>query len=102
MYPNPQDALPLPVRPSLERYKKLAKDLVKSCKSDDPAAIRTWAIRWIQALAALQPEPGALWDEKEITSRADQVEQFARKKMSGDRSSLKCALAGAQLVIARA
>ena len=29
MYPNPQDVLPLPPRPSVEQYKKLAKDLVK-------------------------------------------------------------------------
>jgi hypothetical protein len=28
MFPNAQDALPLPRRPNLERYKKLAKDLV--------------------------------------------------------------------------
>ena len=27
MYPNPQDALPLPQRPDLEQYKKLAKEL---------------------------------------------------------------------------
>ena len=32
MLPNPQDALPLPPRPSLERYKKLAKQLVKSAQ----------------------------------------------------------------------
>ena len=35
MYPNPQDALPLPPRPNLEQYKKLAKDLVKAWKSSD-------------------------------------------------------------------
>lgn len=29
MYPNPQDALPLPPHPSVEQYRKLAKDLVK-------------------------------------------------------------------------
>ena len=29
MYPNPQDALPLPPRPSVEQYRKRAKDLVK-------------------------------------------------------------------------
>ena len=33
MFPNPQDALPLPPRASLERYRKLAKELVKSSKS---------------------------------------------------------------------
>jgi hypothetical protein len=33
MFPNPQSALPLPPRPNLEQYKKLAKDLVKVCKT---------------------------------------------------------------------
>ena len=32
MFPNPQDALPLPPQPSIERYKKIAKELVKACK----------------------------------------------------------------------
>jgi hypothetical protein len=35
MFPNSQDALPLPRRPDLERYKKLAGDLVQACKSPD-------------------------------------------------------------------
>jgi len=30
MFPSPQTALPLPPRPNVERYKKLAKELVKS------------------------------------------------------------------------
>jgi len=34
------DAKELPARPSLEQYKKQAKDLVKSCKSRDPEAMR--------------------------------------------------------------
>jgi len=29
MFPNPQDVLPLPSRPNLEQYKKLAKELAK-------------------------------------------------------------------------
>jgi hypothetical protein len=103
MYPNPQDALPLPSRPSVEQYKKLAKDLVKSCRSGDPAAIRVWATQWIEALAALQREPKALRNGTEIDARADQVEQFARKKLwAGDERSSRCALADAQFVIARA
>jgi hypothetical protein len=36
MFPNPQDALPLPQRPSLERYKKIAKALAKACSSAEP------------------------------------------------------------------
>jgi hypothetical protein len=78
VYPNPQDALPLPPRPSLEQYKKRAKDLVKACKSGDPATIRAWAARW-------------------GNTDTRQIEQFARAKLAGS-----CALTSAQFVIARA
>lgn len=50
MFPNPQDALPLPTRPNLEQYKKLAKDLVKACKSNEADAIGAWASDWIATL----------------------------------------------------
>jgi hypothetical protein len=49
MFPNPQDALPLPQRPSLEQYRKLAKELVRAAKTGEDA-IRDWASRWIAAL----------------------------------------------------
>ena len=50
MFPNPQDALPLPLRPNPERYKRLAKDLVKACKSADPNAFGDWAEAWVKTL----------------------------------------------------
>jgi hypothetical protein len=104
MYPNPQDALPLPPHPSVEQYKKLAKELVKSCRSGDPAAIAMWASRWIEALSTHQKEPDALRDGTEINARAKQIDEFARTKLSsgGAGSSSKCVLADAQFVIARA
>ena len=40
MYPNPQDALPLPPRPNAQQYRKRAKELVKAGKSGDSEAIR--------------------------------------------------------------
>ena len=40
------DALPLPPRPNLEQYKKLAKDFQHACKSSETGAIRDWAARW--------------------------------------------------------
>ena len=101
MYPNPQQALPLPTRPNVEQYKKLAKDLVKACKSGEPAAVRDWAVRWIEKLAALQDAPRSLLrGENEISAHVDTVDQFARKTLS--RNAATCALADAQLVIARA
>ena len=48
------DALPLPPRPNLEQYKKLAKDFKQACRSRDPGAIRDWAARWAETLARLQ------------------------------------------------
>ena len=41
MFPNTHDVLPLPARPDLQHYKKLAKDLVKVAA--DPAKVRQWA-----------------------------------------------------------
>ena len=80
MFPNPQAALPLPSRPSLEHYKKRAKDLVKACRSGDPDAIGAWAREW-------------------LGSQADEVAGFARTKLSAETGD--CVLADAQFVIAR-
>jgi ankyrin repeat protein len=98
MYPNPQDVLPLPPRSSLEQYKKRAKDLVKACKSGDPDAIRAWVEHWLEALDTAQPEGNRPTPAEAIKQRADQIEEFAKTKLS--RSA--CALADAQFVIARA
>jgi hypothetical protein len=46
-------AIPLPPRPNLENYKKLAKDLVKACKAGNRDALREWSMRWLEALASL-------------------------------------------------
>ena len=50
MFPNPQAALPLPQRPNLGQYKKLAKELLDAAKSTDPDAIRNWSTNWVNAL----------------------------------------------------
>lgn len=89
MFPNPQDALPLPNKPDLEQYRKQAKDLVKACKSGD---LRAWTEHWLAALARSQADPDLRnW----LAARAADVEQFARRTMTG------CALTAAQFVIAR-
>ena len=101
MYPNPQDALPLPPRPNLEQYRKRAKDLVRACRSANPDAIRVWAEQWIDTISALQDRPGIREDEKR--SMASRIDRFARTKLSAAREGgLTCALADAQFVIARA
>lgn len=98
MFPNAQDALPLPQRPNLERYKKLAKELVKACKSKDAEAIGNWAEKWMDALAT---QSGVKFTRRRpfVIVRTDQVEEFAKKKLIKESSS--CRLADAQFVIAR-
>jgi hypothetical protein len=102
MYPNPSDVIPLPPRPSLEQYKKRAKDLVKACKSAERGAVTSWAAEWIESLATL---PGASITRRSqwFDHQVNQVEKFARKTMSSpDRGTRRCTLADAQFVIARA
>lgn len=41
------DALPLPARPNLEQYKKLAKELREACRAGD---VRVWAESWVKKL----------------------------------------------------
>jgi len=50
------DALPLPPRPNVDQYKKLAKDFQRACKSSDPGAIRDWAAGWAEKIARLQSQ----------------------------------------------
>src|SRR5262245_17485172 len=102
MYPNPQDALPLPSRPNLAQYRKLAKDLVKACKSGDADAIRQWTLEWLTALAKRLDDSDRLGHQNEIERSANDVERFARTSLSGRRDRPACALADAQFVIARA
>jgi ankyrin repeat protein len=95
MFPNAQDALPLPRRPNLERYKKFAEELVEACKSPDENAIVDWAEKWVTMLAKqcgvefIRPLPV-------IVSRwTGQVVRFVQREMSD------CRLAEAQSILAR-
>jgi Ankyrin repeats (3 copies) len=107
MYPNPAEVIPLPSRPNLEQYKKQAKDLVKACRSGEPDGIRQWAMEWIETLISLhaptvtsnltfQGNRRAWFDRQ-----SQQVEEFARNKLSNVELRPKCALTDAQFVIAR-
>lgn len=95
MYPNPASALPLPPRPNLEQYKKLAKDLIKACKSDNPQALRAWASEWLHRLVDLQSPAITSELRASIEGQVDLLAEFARNKPAD-------ALADAQFVIARA
>src|SRR5581483_3777601 len=95
MFPNPQDALPLPSRPDIEQYKKLAKDLLRVAKSRDSDSIRKWSATWVNGLVARTrvdiPLPPA-----RIESWIRGVAAFAADKLSHGGN-----LSHAQFVIAR-
>ena len=99
MFPNAQDALPLPRRSNLERYKKLAKDLAKACKSDDENAIVGCAEKWVTNLAK-QCGVEFIRPLSVIVSRwTDQVVGFVQREISEHDG--RCRIADAQLIIAR-
>ena len=98
---NPQGALPLPPRPNVERYRKLAKELVRACKSGDEHAIGKWAERWVGDLAALADLKKTREALARVARSINDIEDFARTKMSGPGAEANCNLTGAQFVIAR-
>ncbi|WP_337172519.1 ankyrin repeat domain-containing protein [Gemmatimonas aurantiaca] len=102
MYPNPQDVLPLPSRPDVEQYRTRAKELVRA-HHEAPAAVETWAQRWISALwrtgsADGQPTPPMPPHAHDVNRSVAQVAAFAMERLNGTRG----ALSQAQFVIARA
>jgi hypothetical protein len=87
MFPNPQAALPLPPRPNVEQYRKLAKDLVKACKAKNPDGLREWASEWIAKLVrmtGLEITPGL---PVRVQTWVDEVTEFAARKLFSDGSS---------------
>jgi ankyrin repeat protein len=90
------DALPLPPRPNLEQYKRLARELQQACRSGEGTAIHDWAERWVASLARLHgvsaaPEAQRRW----LQSR------WHKLKETQPRAS-RCLLTDAQFFIARA
>src|SRR5215470_7325506 len=105
MYPNPQDAVPLPPRPSLEQYRKQAKGLVRACRSGDPDAVAVWVDGWLGRIARLQPPKVRRRERAWIEGRADQLEEFIRRRLSGGgkpAAKRPLTLTEAQFMIARA
>jgi len=90
------DALPLPPRPNLEQYKKLAKDLQRACKSDGPDAIRQWATRWAETLARLQGR------EQDTQREAERLARQWAQMQKSQKDAARCTLTRAQFFLARA
>ena len=103
MFPNSQSALPLPLRPNVERYRKIAKDLVKACRNaaDEPNGdwADVWSQSWIEQLVPLSGIAISPHLPVRVDSWVDDVAAFARRQMRGE--GRQCALADAQFVIAR-
>jgi ankyrin repeat protein len=98
MFPNPQDALPLPSHPNLEQYKKLAKDLAHAVNSTEPTALRAWITHWIETLLKLSSLAITPQLPVSLEHWVDQLDQFARS----EKSSAKLTLTKSQFILARA
>jgi hypothetical protein len=95
------DALPLPPRPNLEQYKKLAKDFQQACKSSDTGAVRAWAARWAETLARLQGLEITLEVQSQINREAERNERRWHKFKQTHERAARCLLADAQFFVAR-
>jgi hypothetical protein len=95
------DALPLPPRPNIEQYKKLARDLQRACKSSEPGAILNWASRWAETVTRLQGLEIAPELRRRIHGEAERIEQRWRKFQKADERAARCMLADAQHFVAR-
>src|SRR5215510_15639023 len=95
------DALPIPPRPNLEQYKKLAKDFQHACKSNAPGAIRDWAARWAETIARLQCLEITPEIRRQIDFESERMEhQWNKFKQTNERAA-RCTLASAQFFVAR-
>jgi ankyrin repeat protein len=95
------DALPLPPRPNLEQYKKLAKDFQQACKSSDPGAIRDWAARWAETIARLRGLDITSEVQRQIDGDARAIERRWREFKETNERATRCTLADSQFFVAR-
>ena len=85
------DALPLPARPDLAQYRKIAKELQRACRSGEADAVREWAARLAETVGRLRGE--------DLAGEAHRLEYRWREfRKKND----ECTLAGAQFFLARA
>jgi hypothetical protein len=97
MFPNPQEALPLPPRPTVEQHRTLAEDLVRASRGDVAESLAAVADRWIASVAPAMRPVDEAQARRAAERAAGQVEEFARRRLDDRRT-----LDEAQLVVARA
>jgi len=100
------DALPLPPRPNIERYKKQANELLMACKSDDPQTLPARLAEWLQAQLTIDPAlAGARrpYTPGEIAPRVRHGVERVMKHLgvTDSASHAACTLARAQFALAR-
>src|SRR5436190_19698551 len=95
------DAVPLPPRPNLEQYKKLAREFQQACKSSDAHPVRDWTRRWSEAIARLRGQEITNHVRREIDRTAQQAEQRWLELKKTHEGAGRCTLAAAQFFIAR-
>src|ERR1700733_8758317 len=96
------DALPLPPRPNLEQYKKLAKEFQAASNSTEPGAIRDWMARWAANLARLQSFEITPEIQRRIDYEAERTERRWRRYQESHENAARGTLADAQFFVARA
>jgi hypothetical protein len=94
------DALPLPPRPDLEQYKKLARDFQRACRSNDSAAIRDCAARWLERLAHAREVEITTGVREQIDRESQRIERHWQTRPTASRHA-PCLLSDAQLFVAR-
>src|SRR5262245_4158270 len=95
------DALPLPPRPNLNQYRKIAKDFQDACKSNDPGAIRDWAASWIEKITRLRGFEVSAEVRRQIDFEAERMEYQWRKYVTTNDRASQCRLTDAQFFVAR-
>src|SRR5215470_15334439 len=95
------DALPLPPRPNLEHYKKLARDFQRACKSTNAGAIRAWAAGWAENIARLQGLEITPELQRQIGFEAERMERRWDKFKEQNERAARCRLTDAQFFVAR-
>jgi hypothetical protein len=94
------DALPLPARPNLAQYKKLAKDLQRACRSSDADRITAWARRWVAQLNRLRKAPETHDADERNDREAQRMVARWRRFTERHPRAQRCLLANAQYFIA--
>ena len=99
---------PFPVHPSLEQYRKQAKDLRKACTSGKPDSIREWVRRWVESYVDQEAETQASLRAIILTKRlreSAELDEIVRvEKIIRESNLAKPApqVADAQFFVARA